>query len=170
MQTTNAPARRAMFTPERVPRWARWYVWSFLAAFVVCGVVGIEAWPLTGFRLFSHLRHQQQIDWQAFAVRPDGREAWLPLSRFPGGYNGFPLLMKTFGSASPAKRSDMCRAWTVAAGGLEPGSVSVRIYVVNRRLEPRRGRRAAKGPTRVLAYTCASGVVQAIREAAIATG
>src|SRR5206468_2883631 len=42
--------------PDAVPRWAKWFVSLFLTAFVVCGVVGIEAWPLTGWRLFSHVR------------------------------------------------------------------------------------------------------------------
>ena len=170
MQKTDAPSVPATARFDRAPRWVRWYVWSFLAAFAVCGVVGIEAWPLTGFRLFSHLRQEHQTDWQAFALRPDGRAGWLPMSRFPGGYNGFPLVMKTFSSSSPAKRSDMCRAWATAAGGLEPGSVAVRIYILDRRLEPRRGRRAASAPTRALAYTCTNGVVQGTREAKIATG
>jgi hypothetical protein len=170
MQTTDAPSVPAAATGQRAPRWARWYVWSFLAAFAVCGVVGIEAWPLTGFRLFSHLRQEQQTDWQAYAVRPNGREIWLPMSRFPGGYNGFPLVMKTFSSISAERRSNMCRAWTVAAGGLEPGAVAIRIYILDRHLEPRRGRRAAFAPTRALAYTCTNGVVQEMREAAIATG
>ena len=41
---------------ERPPRGIRVFVWIFLAAFMICGAAGIEAWPLTGFRLFSHLR------------------------------------------------------------------------------------------------------------------
>jgi hypothetical protein len=122
-------------------------------------VVGVEAWPLTGFRLFSHLRYEQQTGWQAFAVAPDGREAWLPLSQFPGGYNGFPLVMKSFASRGPQDRADMCRAWTVAASGLRGKTVAIRIYAIDRHLEPRQGHHAATPPIRTLVYTCSGGTI-----------
>jgi hypothetical protein len=160
MQTIEA--RREVATPSihRAPRWARLFVWSFLAAFTVCGAVGIEAWPLTGFRLFSHLRHEHQTEWLAFAVAPDGHEAWLPLSRFPGGYNGFPLVMKSFASRGPRERARMCRAWTVAASALRGKTMAIRIYAIDRHLEPRHGRHPAAPPIRTLAYTCARDPVQ----------
>lgn len=159
MQTIQAPRETATPAIDRAPRWARWFVWSFLAAFAVCGVGGIEAWPLTGFRLFSHLRHEHQMQWVAFAVRPEGGEVWLRLSRFPGGYNGFPLVMKSFATRSPEKREEMCRAWTIAASGLEGKTVAIRIYALDRRLEPRRGQRPMTAPSRTLAYTCTAGTV-----------
>jgi hypothetical protein len=158
MQTIEAPRETARPAIERAPRWARWFVWSFLTMFAICGVVGIEAWPFTGFRLFSHLRHERQTDWQAFAVRPDGREAWLPLSRFPGGYNGFPLVMKGFSSHSPHERAEMCRAWTVAAHALRGETVAIRIYAIDRRFEPRHGRRPMIPPKRTLVQTCAGPI------------
>jgi hypothetical protein len=162
MQTIEAAPEAPTVTVERAPRWARWFVWSFLAALLVCGVIGIEAWPLTGFRLFSHLRYEHQTEWQAFAVRSDGTELRLRLARFPGGYNGFPLVMKTFASRSLGEREAMCRAWMIAASGPQgPAAATIRIYVVDRRLEPRLGRRAAIAPRRSLAYTCGAGVVRA---------
>ncbi len=170
MQTIHAPGETATPAPERVPRWARWFVWSFLAAFAVCGVVGIEAWPLTGFRLFSHLRHYHQTGWQAFAVRPDGSEVWLPLSRFPGGYNGFPLVMKSFEARSPQERTQMCRAWTVAASGFEVDTLAIRIYTVTRRLEPRHGRRPMMAAKRALAYTCPASTALVMKGVTGATG
>jgi hypothetical protein len=160
MQTIEASRETATPAIEPAPRWAGWFVRSFLAAFVVCAVVGIEAWPLTGFRLFSHLRYANQTEWQAFAVRPDGSEAWLPLSRVHGGYNGFPLVMKSFASRTPEQRTNMCRAWTVAAAALQETTVAIRIYTIERRLEPRNGRHAAHPPRRTLAYTCGGGTEQ----------
>ncbi|HEX7147705.1 MAG TPA: hypothetical protein VF512_09355, partial [Actinomycetota bacterium] len=47
------------------PRWARWFVGAYLAVFVVCGVVGLEAWPLTGWRLFADARQARQPGFQA---------------------------------------------------------------------------------------------------------
>jgi len=170
MQTIKAAGETATPAPERAPRWARWFVWSFLAAFAVCGVVRIEAWPLTGFRLFSHLRHERQTNWQAFAVRPDDRQVWLRLSRFPGGYNGLPLVMKTFPARSPQQRSDMCRAWTTAASEHEGKTVAIRIYRVDRRLEPRQGQHPMMAAKRSLAYTCAAGTVLVARGSKGVTG
>jgi hypothetical protein len=161
MQTIEAPPVAPNMPIARAPRWARWFVWSFLTALLVCGVVGIEAWPLTGFRLFSHLRHASESEWQAFVLKPDGKEVRLRLSRSPGGYNGFPLVMRTFASRLPSEREAMCRAWMVAASSLRGPTVAIRIYLVDRRLEPRHGRRAANAPGRSLAYTCGAGVFRA---------
>jgi hypothetical protein len=157
MQTMEAAPEAPSPPIERAPRWARWFVWTFL----VCGVVGIEAWPLTGFRLFSHLRHERQTEWQAFAVRSDGREVRLRLSRFAGGFNGFPLVMKGFAARTPREREAMCSAWMLAASRLRGPSVAIRIYAVERRLEPRHGRRAGTAPGRSLAYTCGASLVRA---------
>src|ERR671930_995812 len=104
---------------ERPPRWARWFVWTFLTAFVVCGTVGIEAWPLSGFRLFSHLRSPHQTTWQAYAVA-GGRESRVPFNRLPAGDRGFTLLMKTFGSLSRERQLATCRTWAREAGSLQP--------------------------------------------------
>jgi hypothetical protein len=160
MQTSEARREIATPTVQRAPRWARVFVWSFLATFVVCGVVGIEAWPFTGFRLFSHLRYEHQTEWQAFAVSPEGRESRLRLSRFPGGYNGFPLIMKSFTSRGPRDRADMCQAWAVAAYGLRGRTLAIRIYAIDRHLEPRQGHAPAAPPIRALAYTCPGAIVR----------
>ena len=71
-----------------------------------------------------------------------GRQRGLaPAIPIPGGYNGFPLVMKSFEARPPQERTHMCRAWTVAASGLEGNTLAIRIYTVTRRLEPRHGRR-----------------------------
>ena len=50
MQVTS-PAGRGTPDPAPAPRWARWFVGVFLGLFLLCGVAGFEAWPLTGWRL-----------------------------------------------------------------------------------------------------------------------
>lgn len=52
----------------------RWFVRTFLLIFVVCGMARIEAWPLTGWRLFSHVRKPVQTSWRAVVVAPSGSE------------------------------------------------------------------------------------------------
>jgi hypothetical protein len=146
--------------PDAVPRWAKWFVGLFLTVFAVCSVVGIEAWPLTGWRLFSHVRTERQTTWQAVTVDALGREQWLPLSRFPGGLNGFVLVMPKFSHLSLIRRAAMCQAWTAAARSAGRTG-TVRIYEVDRDLAPRDGSRPARSPTRTLRYTCRGGSVEA---------
>jgi hypothetical protein len=67
MSTAVTSARRGS-EDEGTPRWAAWFVGLFLSAFVICAVGGIEAWPLTGWRLFSHLRYEHQTSWRAAGV------------------------------------------------------------------------------------------------------
>jgi hypothetical protein len=138
---------------ERVPAWTRWFVWLFLGAFVVCGVAGIEAWPLTGFRLFSHLRSEHQTAWRAYVVGPDGRERPVLFSRLGEAYRGFGLVMKTYPSLTPSARGRVCEAWTraVARGSNPP---ELRVYRIDRDLTPRAGGHPAKPAVRTLRYEC----------------
>jgi hypothetical protein len=61
-------------TEDAAPRWARWFVTLFLVSFILCGAVEVEAWPLTVWRLFSHLRHEHQTQFQAYVgLMPEAR-------------------------------------------------------------------------------------------------
>jgi hypothetical protein len=144
---------------QSVPAWARWFVRLFLAAFVVCALAGIEAWPLTGWRLFSHLRTERQTAWEPDAVGVDGREARLAFGSLPAAFHGFPLLMKTFAGLPRSEQASVCAAWLSAARTMKPGTTAIRIYRVSFDLLPRRDGRPAGPSTRQLAYRCTdSGV------------
>jgi hypothetical protein len=143
------------------PRLARPFVAVFLAAIVICAVATIEAWPLTGWRLFSHLRTDEQSAWSATAVDSRGREHEYPLGRLEMGYRGFIFLMGEFAERSPAERLELCDAWREGTGellGFE--ATEVRIYQSHWRLSEREGDRAAPGNPE-LRYTCRPGGVDA---------
>jgi hypothetical protein len=154
------PARVAGEDSQRAPVWARWFVGLFLASLVICGTIGIEAWPLTGWRLFSHLRFERSTTWQAFAVASDGTERWVPFSRLPGGITGFPLIARDFDRLGPDRQSDLCQTWSEAAARWAGHTEPVRVYRVDRDLLPRAGQRAASGPRRALEFTCRGSDVQ----------
>ncbi|MDQ4098050.1 MAG: hypothetical protein M3144_09310, partial [Actinomycetota bacterium] len=59
---------------EGVSRPVRVFVVCFLGLFLSCGFLGIEAWPLTGFKLFSHVRGDGLPGWEAVSVGGAGRE------------------------------------------------------------------------------------------------
>src|SRR2546421_2738982 len=102
----------------RAPSWTRVFVFGYLAAVLICGVFVIEAWPLTGFRLFSHLRYARQLGWQATTVDRSGRETIIHFGAFPPTYRHLPLIMRTYGGVPPARQGGSCPAR--AAPGRRP--------------------------------------------------
>jgi hypothetical protein len=147
---------------DDVSRSVTWFVRVFLAAFLLCGLVGIEAWPLTGFRLFSHLRHERTISWERTVVEPDGRELAVTFAGLPDGYRSFVLVVKDFEGSPPASRDAMCRTWLQGLRRVRPEATLMRVYELDQSLLPRSGGRPASGPTRSLLFTCSpSGAVEA---------
>jgi hypothetical protein len=143
------------------PRFARPFVAVFLVAVVVSAVATLEAWPLTGWRLFSHLRTDEQSAWSATAVDERGREVAYPLGRSEMGYRGFIFLMGGFAERSPAEQQELCDTWregTEALLGFE--AREVRIYLSEWRLSEREGDRAVRGEPH-LRYVCREGAVDA---------
>ena len=131
----------------------RAFVAVFLVAFVVCGLAGIEAWPLTGWRLFSQLRTDHQVTWRAAAVA-GGDETPIRFADLPRAYRNFPLVMGTFASLDPDERAAACRAWLRAARRELPAASTVRIYRIDWYLSYRHGSRDGPPPTPTLLITC----------------
>jgi hypothetical protein len=158
------PAMRS--TRERVERadpvapWARRLVWTYLAVFVIAGLFGLEAWPLTGWRLFADARSATQLTWQAVTVDGAGRERPIPFASLPVRYQGNVQVLKGYPKLAPREQAAVCDAWAdaVRASGTEVREV--RIYHVEVDVSRRAGRRGAP-PRRTLRYTCRDGTVQA---------
>jgi hypothetical protein len=147
---------------ERVSNLTRGFVWIFLTAFVLCGVVGIEAWPLTGWRLFSHLRTERQTAWQAVAVDDRGVERPIPVSNISPKYRGFVQLMQGFDADSDHERTEVCDAWRDAAVTQGGTVVQVRLYLRSWDALPRDGDRPAEPARRSLRYTCSDAGATAV--------
>jgi hypothetical protein len=132
----------------------RTFVAAFLAAFAACGLFGIEAWPLTGWRLFSQLRTDHQVSWRAVAVDGRGDEQPIRFEALPRGYRNFSLVMRTFASLSAREQAAACRAWLAGARRETTGAKAVRIYRVDWYLSYRRGSGDGPPPARSVLYTC----------------
>ena len=139
---------------ERVPRHVRWFVLAFLTAFVICGFTGIEAWPLSGFRLFSHLRTNRLTTYQTVSVDAAGEESLLVLGKLPASFRGFGLIQRTLPSLPRAERAKVCAAVTRAARDVHPGMSFIRVYALELDLSLRSGSRPAGPPVRRLLYDC----------------
>ena len=111
--------------PASVPTGARWFVRVFLAAFFICAVFRIEAWPLTGFRLFSSLRTSTGTTWVADTVGADGTETRLWFSDLPRPYQGFHLVTLGFRRLPASQQRAMCTAWLDEARRLRPGVAKI---------------------------------------------
>jgi hypothetical protein len=137
---------RRMAEPDRVPRLARPFVALLIAAMVASALFVWEPWPLTSFRLFSHLRADEQTAWQATAVERNGDELRYPL--------GFAI--REFVDADDPRRDELCRTWVAAAPEIVAReAVEVRLYRRRWRLSERSGDRALPGRQEHV-FTCTS--------------
>jgi hypothetical protein len=151
MVQTPSPSR-----PGLAPRWARWFVGAYLALFVVCGVAGFEAWPLTGWRLFADARQARQPGFQAVTVDADGRETPIPFRDLPAGYQGDVQVLKGFAGLPPDRQAAVCQAWAEEVRARGGQVAEVRIYATVTDVSRRVGDRGAP-PARTLRFTCRPG-------------
>jgi hypothetical protein len=148
-------------TPEPAPRWARWFVGVYLAVFVVCGVAGLEAWPLTGWRLSADARQARQPGFQAVTVDRAGRETPVPFRALPAGYRGDVQVLKGFARLPAGRQPAVCQAWAEAVRAQGGEVAEVRIYQTVTDVSRRSGDRGAP-PARTLRFTCRPGSADAV--------
>jgi len=140
--------------PEELPsRGVRVFVGAFLAVFLVCGFLGLELWPLTGWRLFSELRTDQQIAWRATAVGEAG-ETQIRFEDLPHAYRNFALVMRTLSERPRAEQEAACRAWLDAVRRGRPDTSTVRVYRIDWYLSHRHGSQDGPPPSSTLLLAC----------------
>jgi len=120
----------------------RAFVAVFLTAFVACAVLQVDAWPFSGWRLFSHLRTGEVRGWLATAVEPDGVERPIPFGSFPIGHRGELQVLEGFDDLSAAGRGAVCRAWAAELVRTGVEVVEIRVYATTDSVrDPEAGRR-----------------------------
>lgn len=135
----------------------RVFVYGFLALFFVTGVAQIDAWPFSGWELFSRVRTERQVGWEAVTVDAAGAERGVGFSSLPRSYRGGPHLFAAFRRFSPARIESSCRALVAAVA--ERGRSDVRALRVYRTVRHRSldggGRIRVVQGGRTLLYECA---------------
>ncbi len=139
---------------REIPRATLWFVRIFLAVFFICAVFGVELWPFTGFRLFSHLRTQTQTVWQADTQGPGGPTP-VDFNQLPRAYQGFQLIMPTFADLPPATKEATCQAWLreLRLSEPEPSTTALSLVKETWNALPRAGVRPASSQ-QDLVYEC----------------
>lgn len=98
-------------TLDRAPsRGVRGFVLGFLAVFIACGLLSVEVWPLTGFRLYHQLRHEERVSWVIVAETAGG-DREVDLQDLPIGWHETNRLLSTFPELSGDERDAICDAW-----------------------------------------------------------
>jgi hypothetical protein len=138
-------------TDEVAPR-VRRALYAFLLAFVMCGVLHLELWPFTGFRLFSELRPAERQSWELEAVDPAGTEHPIVLHDLPVAYRNTSKLLLGFPHRSTESRDAVCDAWVAPLEAKGQAVADVHVYEVTASVRPH-----GPPPHRRLAYRCGSG-------------
>lgn len=132
----------------------RAFVYAFLGALLTTAALGVEAWPFTGWRLFSGVRTGTTAGWRVVTVGPDGGETPVAFAALGRGYRGAAWRLADFPALERAEREAVCRAWADAVAA-RTGSpvVAVRAYRTRRPVPTGPGPRPPAVAT--LRYECA---------------
>lgn len=113
--------------PDEAPRSARVFVAVLFVLLLVPGVIGFDAWPLTGWRLFSLSRDEDQTRWVLEAVDADGERRVVSLEELPLRYRHAEWPMAELPDASGARRDDVCEALLGAVAEVHPDTVELAL-------------------------------------------
>ena len=123
-----------------VPRSARILVAVILVLLLVPGLIGFDAWPLTGWRLFSLSRRATQTQWVIQAVDGAGDRRVVSLEDLPLAYRHAEWPMADLPGAGTGRRDAVCRALLGGVVKIRPGTVGLVIARDHQRLHEESGR------------------------------
>jgi hypothetical protein len=113
--------------PDEAPRSARVFVAVLFVLLLVPGIIGFDAWPLTGWRLFSLSRDEDQTRWVLEAADSAGSRRVVSLEELPLRYRHAEWPMAELPGSSQARRDDVCRALLRAVVDVAPSTVGLAL-------------------------------------------
>lgn len=121
----------------------------FLAVFLVGGLLHLELFPFSAFRLFSELRPAERQSWELRAVDQAGDEHPLDLAELPLAYRNSTKLLLDFPGLDANERDAICDGWAAPGRAAGEDIVRVHVYAVTESVRP-----DGPPPQRDLAYEC----------------
>ena len=119
-------------------------------------MIGLEAWPLTGWRLYSRLRHGDFWSWQVSVVSSDGTERLFDLRHAPAAYQGINHLLHDFERLPDGERLATCRGLAEAARNRYPDAAGVAVDHVLGRIPTDRDGPPPPPSRRIRVHQCRS--------------
>jgi len=116
-----------------ISRAQRAWVVVLLVLLAVPGVVGFDAWPLTGWRLFSLARDSTQSEWALDAETPGGVRR-VDLEELPLAFRNAAWPLDEARHASPARRSAICRALLDGVRDAMPDATGLAVVRLHREM------------------------------------
>jgi hypothetical protein len=120
---------------DPIPRWTRAFAYGLIALVLVAGVASIEAWPLSGFKLFSATRSSTRVSWELQAV-VDGEEQRLAIGETGAELGYSTLILADFDEMAADERDDVCAAWVAPLRDAGTAVDELRIYRVTADIRP----------------------------------
>jgi hypothetical protein len=115
-------------TDQIVPgRAQRRLVVTALFFLLVPGIIGIDFWPLTAWRLFSQARTDLQTNWEIKAVDARGRSTNVDLDQLPLGYQLAEWSLAELETSAYSRSEAVCTALLEAVAEERPGTVQLDI-------------------------------------------
>lgn len=111
-------------------RRARLVTYGVTGLIVFCCLLGLEWWPLSGFRLFSSIRTENQISWEMTTVSSSGDETSVNLADLPVSHWGAHHVIPELPTMSMQEQQAAVLAWLGGANVTTGDVVSVRFYEV----------------------------------------
>ena len=149
---TGAGRRGGPATPAAAPvpsRRVRLGVGSLLVVLLVGGLAGVEAWPVSGFRLFSVPRTAEDVGDQVVLVDRDGHERPLRHDDMPTGAAMSTRDIADFDEWDTPAQAERCAVWADIGRSLGVDVVAVRVDEVHSLKRP-----DAPPPTRSVLAEC----------------
>jgi hypothetical protein len=108
-------------------RLARRFSGALVAVFVIAGLAGLEAWPITGWKLFSLARDATQTRWEVEVADSRGRAVALDLDDLPMAFRQAEWLLVGLPGATPSARDELCAGLLRGATEAVPEASGLRI-------------------------------------------
>lgn len=106
----------------------RRFVVAFILVVVGSSLVGVEAWPLTGWGFYSRTLTDQVEEWKVLTVDPAGVEHAIPWDRLPTAYRTTYRQLPEVVRSTPATQERACLAWADGVRDLGAQVAEVRVY------------------------------------------